>query len=88
MSDTPALKPVTPERLVREIRKLIAERKDGALTASVYDQRLARTIGELRDRGISGGRDELLAALTPLKSDGTLSADDWSHLARRLGLDG
>jgi hypothetical protein len=88
MADKPALKPVTPERVVREIRKLTNERKDGSLTPTVYDQRLARTIGELRDRGIAGGRDQLMAALAPLKADGTLSAEDWDHLVRRLGLAG
>jgi hypothetical protein len=87
MADKPALKPVTPERLAREIKRLAAEKKDGAITAQVYDQKLARTIGELRDRGISGGRDELLAALEPLKADGVVSADDWAHLIRRLGVE-
>ena len=88
MADKPALKPITPERLAREIKRLAAEKKDGTITPHVYDQKLARTISELRDRGISGGRDELLAALDPLKTDGTVSADDWTHLLRRLGVEG
>ena len=88
MAEKPTLKPITPERLAREIRRLAAEKKDGAVTAQVYDQKLARTIGELRDRGISGGRDEMLAALMPLKTDGTIGGDDWTHLLRRLGIAG
>ena len=88
MADKPALKPVTPERLAREIRKITADKKNGTITAVVYDQRMARTIGELRERGIAGGRDELLAALKPLKDDGTVSDDEWAHLLRRLGIEG
>ena len=87
MAEKPALKPITPERLAREIKRLASEKKDGTVTAQVYDQKLARTISELRDRGIAGGRDELLAALTPLKDDGTVSGDDWTHLLRRLGVE-
>jgi hypothetical protein len=43
-------------------------------------------IGELRDRRIQGSRAEILAALSPLKDDGTVSLSDWTRLTKQLGL--
>jgi hypothetical protein len=43
-------------------------------------------IGELRDRRIAGNRAEILAAITPLKDDGTVTLTDWYRLVRSLGL--
>jgi hypothetical protein len=43
-------------------------------------------IGELRDRRIQGSRAEILAALSPLKDDGTVSVADWTRLTKQLGL--
>lgn len=81
-----ALKPVTPARVAEELKRLSAARKNGELDASGYDQRFARMIGELRDRRIQGSRAEILAALTPLKDDGTVSLPDWTRLTKQLGL--
>jgi hypothetical protein len=80
------LKPVTPARVAEELRRLSAARKSGELDATNYDQRFARMIGELRDRRIEGSRAEILAVLTPLKDDGTVSVSDWNRLAKQLGL--
>jgi hypothetical protein len=80
------LKPVTPARVAEELRRLSAARKSGELDATNYDQRFARMIGELRDRRIQGSRAEILAVLTPLKDDGTVSVPDWSRLTKQLGL--
>jgi hypothetical protein len=44
-------------------------------------------VGELRDRSIDGSRAEIMAALTPLKSDGTLDPGAWARLTKSLGLD-
>jgi hypothetical protein len=81
-----ALKPVTPARVAEELRKLSSQRTDGTLDADEYEHRFARMIGELRDRRIDGSRAEILATLTPLMSEGVVSAADWRRLTRQLGL--
>ena len=81
-----ALKPVTPARVAEELRKLSSQRTDGSLDADEYEHRFARMIGELRDRRIDGSRAEILATLTPLMSEGIVSAADWRRLTRQLGL--
>jgi len=43
-------------------------------------------VGELRDRSIDGNRAEILAALTPLRADGTLDPIAWERLTKSLGL--
>ena len=55
------LKPITPDRMVAEIRKLSEGRKSGQYNADEYEHRFARMIGELRDRRIDGNRAELIA---------------------------
>lgn len=85
MSDE-KLAPITPERVVKELKRLSEGRKTGQYDADEYEHRFARMVGELRDRQISGNRAEILAALTPLKQDGTLDARAWERLTRSLGL--
>ncbi|MGH7658319.1 MAG: hypothetical protein ACREL6_08790 [Gemmatimonadales bacterium] len=84
--DTPTLKPVTPERVVQELRSLHAKRASGELNAANWDQRFARMVGELRERRISGNRAEINAALEPLRTEGILSDTDWIRLTKQLGL--
>jgi hypothetical protein len=60
--------------------------KSGELNAAGYDQRFARMVGELRERRIEGSRAEILAALSPLKDDGTITVADWARLTKQLGL--
>lgn len=81
-----SLKPVTPQRVAEELRKLSTQRKDGKLEADEYEHRFARMIGELRDRRIDGTRAEILATLTPLKDEGVVSLPDWHRLTKQLGL--
>jgi hypothetical protein len=80
------LKPITPERVVTELRKLSEGRKSGQYDADEYEHRFARMVGELRDRGIDGNRAAIMAALTPLRSDGTLDPVAWDRLTKSLGL--
>ena len=80
------LKPVTPARVAEELRHLSAMLKSGEMNATGSDQRFARMIGELRDRRIEGSRAEILAALSPLKDDGTITIADWARLTKQLGL--
>jgi hypothetical protein len=80
------LKPITPARVATELKRLTEGRKTGKYDADEYEHRFARMVGELRDRQISGSRAEILAALTPLKQDGTLDPGAWERLTRSLGL--
>jgi hypothetical protein len=80
------LKPITPARVATELRKLSEGRRSGQYNADEYEYRFARMVGELRDRGIDGNRAEIMAALTPLRQDGTLDPGAWERLTRSLGL--
>ncbi len=80
------LKPVTPARVAEELKKLSARWKSGELNANEYEHRFARMISELRDRRIDGSRAEILAALSPLFEDGTVTGKDWTRLTKQLGL--
>src|ERR1043166_5120026 len=82
----PQLKPVSPGRVAAELRKLAQGRKSGQFDADEYEHRFARMTGELRDRHIDGNRAEIMAALTPLRKDGTLDPAAWERLTRSLGL--
>ncbi len=80
------LKPITPARIAEELRKLSSQRKSGELKADEYEHRFSRMISELRDRRIDGNRADILATLTPLLTDGVVSAEDWRRLTMQLGL--
>ncbi len=82
------LKPITLARLTREITTLSAQRKSGEINSLTYDQRFARMIGELRERRIEGSRADILAALTPLKEQGTITAGEFDRVTKQLGLAG
>ena len=80
------LKPISPTRVAEGLLKLRRQRAAGELDHDEYEHRFARMIGELRDRRIDGSRAEILATLTPLMSEGIVSAADWRRLTRQLGL--
>ena len=80
------LKPITPARLAREVAELSAEKRAGKVKPEVYDQKFARMIGELRDRKIEGNRADIVAALTPLKDKGEITADEFARVLNRLGM--
>jgi hypothetical protein len=80
------LTPVNPDRVAKELRELSDGRKAGKYDPDEYEHRFSRMISELRDRRISGTRAEIMAALSPLKADGTVNDTDWIRLVRQLGL--
>jgi hypothetical protein len=85
MSDS-TLKPISIERVVTELRRLSEGRKSGQYDADEYEHRFARMVGELRDRRIDGNRADIMAALEPLRRDGTLDPGAWARLTKSLGL--
>jgi hypothetical protein len=78
--------PITIERFVQELEKLHQEMDTGSLKHSEYDQRLARVIGELRDRKLDADRPRLVAALDDLLRRGVITPSVKEHLQKRLGL--
>lgn len=88
MSDSQGgtLKPVSPARVAEELTKLSDSRKNAEFDKDEYEHRFSRMITELRDRRIDGSRAEILAALTPLRTNGIVSPMDWERLTKQLGL--
>jgi hypothetical protein len=80
------LTPIAPSRVAQELKALSDGRISGKYDKDEYEHRFSRMISELRDRRISGTRAEIMAALSPLKVDGTVSDIDWARLIKQLGL--
>lgn len=78
--------PISTERLVKELEKLRTEMESGELQHSVYDQKLARVVRELRERGLEGDRAEITAALDDCQKRGVIPPAVRDHLNKRLGL--
>ena len=78
--------PVPITRIVEELEKLKSEMDAGNLKHSEYDQRLARVLQELRERGVDGDRAKVTAALDDLSKRGVITPGVRDHLEKRLGL--
>ena len=85
MSDA-QLKPIPPERVAQELRRICSQRDAGELDRDEYEHRFARMVSELRDRKIAGTRAEIMAALSPLRNDGLVDQIAWDRLIGSLGL--
>ena len=77
---------VSVERLVQELERLKQEMDAGRLKSGEYDQRLARVIQELRQRGLDADRARITAALDDALRRGIITSGGREHLERRLGL--
>lgn len=86
MSETPQLTPITVPRLLEELHSISDMRANGQLNADQFEARFARMIGELRERRIDGTRADILQALAPLATDGTLRPEEHFRLTKKLGL--
>ncbi len=73
-------------RFIEELEKLHGEMVGGNLEHGEYDQRLAATIRELRDRGIEGDATAVVAALDEALAKGTITDSVKVHLVDRLEL--
>jgi hypothetical protein len=85
MEGTPQT-PITIQRFVKELDKLKQEVDAGTLQAEDYDGRLARIIGELRERGLDADRAVATAALADAVTRGVISSPTHDHIQNRLGL--
>jgi hypothetical protein len=79
--------PISIERFVEELEKLHKGMINGEFKAGEYDQRLAKTIQELRDRGIDGDRAAVTTALDGALERGTITDSVREHLEKRMGLE-
>ena len=82
----PKLTPIPPARAAMELAKLSAAHKSGELASDEYEHKFSRMVGELRDRRIAGSRAEIMAALEPLRLDGTVTPAEWDRFVSQLGL--
>ena len=73
-------------RLVHELEELKELMDAGKLRHGEYDQRLARTITELRERKIDADRATIGKTLTELLAKGTITPSVKDHIEKRLGL--
>lgn len=78
--------PVTMERFVQELEKLKVEMDAGRLRHGEYDQRLARLIQELRERGLDADRPMMKTTIEGLYQRGTITPGVKEHLEKRLGI--
>jgi hypothetical protein len=78
--------PVTLERLTQELERLKKEMDGGRLVHGEYDQRLARIIGELRERKLDADRGAVNGTLDALLKKGTITPAVRDHIAKRLGV--
>lgn len=78
--------PVTMERFVQELEKLKVEMDAGRLRHGEYDQRLARLIQELRERGLDADRPMMKTTIEGLYQSGTITPGVKEHLEKRLGI--
>jgi hypothetical protein len=78
--------PISVDRLVQELEKLHGEMTAGKYEHGEYDQRLARVIGELRDRGLDAERPQIGAKLEELLERGIITPAVKNHIELRLGL--
>jgi hypothetical protein len=79
--------PVTLERFVQELEILKNEMTVGALRHGEYDQRLARIIGELRERKIDADREQIVATLDALLARSVITPGVKDHILKRLGIE-
>lgn len=78
--------PVSVERFVKTLEQLKADMDAGSLKHSEYDQRLARAIQELRERGLDADRSGIKATIDVLLQRGVITPGVKEHLEKRLGL--
>ncbi len=78
--------PVSVERFVKTLEKLKTEMDAGSLKHSEYDQRLARAIQELRERGLDADRSAIKTTIDELLQRGIITPGVKQHLEKRLGL--
>jgi hypothetical protein len=78
--------PITIQRFVEELDRLKQQVDAGTLQPENYDGRLARIIGELRERGLDADRAAATAALADAVTRGVITSPMHTDIRTRLGL--
>lgn len=78
--------PVSVERFVKTLEQLKVDMDAGKLRHSEYDQRLARAIQELREKGLDADRSGIKTIIDGLLQRGVITPGVKEHLEKRLGL--
>ncbi|HTH66348.1 MAG TPA: hypothetical protein VL563_16825 [Gemmatimonadales bacterium] len=78
--------PVSVERFVKTLEQLKVDMDAGKLRHSEYDQRLARAIQELREKGLDADRSAIKTTIDELLQRGVITPGVKEHLEKRLGL--
>ncbi len=78
--------PVSIEGFVQALEKMKVEMDAGNLRHGEYDQRLARAIQELRERGLDADRGLMKTTIEGLHQRGTITPSVKQHLEKRLGI--
>jgi hypothetical protein len=78
--------PITIQRFVMELDKLKQAVEAGTLHERDYDGKLARIIGELRERGLDADRAAATVALADAVARGVITSPVQAHIEQRLGL--
>lgn len=77
---------ISTEMFVSKLEQLRGEMDAGKLKTGEYDERLARMIGELRDRKVDADRATMSKALDEALRRGTITPSVKAHLDSKLGL--
>ncbi len=77
---------ITLDHLVRKLEELNTLMRSGTLKHGEYDQRLARLIGELRERKLDAERPAIDATMDDLVSRGVITPAVRAHMEKKLGL--
>ena len=77
---------ITLDHLVRKLEELNTLMRSGKLKHGEYDQRLARLIGELRERKLDAERPAIDATMDDLVSRGVITPAVRAHMEKKLGL--
>ncbi len=78
---------ISVQHLVTKLEGFKQEMDAGKLRHGEYDQRLARLIGELRERKVTADRAEIMTALDDLLARKIITPSVQAHMIARLGLD-
>jgi hypothetical protein len=80
------MSPISTERFLKELETLKRDMDAGKLKSSDYDERLARVIRELRERGVDADRAQITGLLAEAQRRGVITDSVKAHLEKRLGL--
>jgi len=74
------------DHLTRKLEELNTLMRSGQLKHGEYDQRLARLIGELRERKLAAERPAIAATFDDLVGRGVITPAVRAHIESKLGL--